>query len=240
MTSSSQCDPFEISKNIFSPDFVRDIASSYNIDTDLESLQHQLIRIGGLYLADCENNLDELRVAERQEYQKFLGEIDRFGEALKTEENYDLAPIMQFAAIKRQEPPPQTNFPNTSEFQKSPAAPYYLELVRLLRLLRIGVEDHIAMMQPPKGRKGNSALRNFVLRLSIFWTEGTGRKFSFDHHEGQPLTEAYEFVQRIACRLDPNIPDAQIKTAMRYVIGQRNEWQKRGREASSATSSSQE
>nr|GGI02141.1 hypothetical protein GCM10011355_34440 [Aquisalinus luteolus] len=219
---------------------MRDLASSYKIDTDLESLRHQLIRIGGLYLAECKNNLDELRAAERKEYQKILAEIDRFGEALETEENYGLAPLMQFAAIRAQEPPPQTTFHKVTEFQKSQAAPYYLELVRLLRLLRTGVEDHITMMQPPKGRKGNSALRDFVLRLSIFWTENTGRKFSFDHHEGQPLTEAYEFVQSVACHLDPNIPEAQIKTAMRYVIGQRNEWEKRANEASNAASPSRE
>lgn len=68
------------------------------------------------------------------------------------------------------------------------------------------------------GRKKPHGLRMLILNIQIYWMDTLGRPFTFDEHNSEGLTEAYEFCRDISQALDPSITTAQIKWQMRKII----------------------
>ncbi|PHS21041.1 MAG: hypothetical protein COA85_13425, partial [Robiginitomaculum sp.] len=141
-------------------------------------------------------------------------------------ENHDLPSDMYFGALRLDEQKPQTEFPEITDFEKTRGKPYYLELLRLLRILEAGTDIAIERFSPPFGRRRDYAVEAVVRRSADFWEDGLGKKFTHDYQKGAGLTRSFLFVQRILNGIEP-IDDTKITTAIRSVIATRNENKKR-------------
>jgi len=74
-----------------------------------------------------------------------------------------------------------------------------------LKLLRLHVERAEAMLPVAKsGPKRSLALQFWVRRLSDFWEKDLGRQLTYDSHEGQGISQAYQFLATLLEKLDPD------------------------------------
>jgi hypothetical protein len=62
------------------------------------------------------------------------------------------------------------------------------------------------------------ALHNWTVNAQTFWEKGLLRKFTFDSHQGQGITDAFRFCQAAIAPVDPGVTGQSLATAMRNCI----------------------
>jgi hypothetical protein len=171
-------------------------------------------RVFGAY----ENELKSVG-ADYKALKKKVSEIRTF---LEQSEYIDLASDLYLAALHRNEPAPETDFPEITDFERKRGVPYLLELKRLLSLLEDAIDLAVDNSAVPKGRKPDYPLLGLVRRLAYVWTELLKQKFSIDYHKGSGLTLAFQFVSLIVQRVIPDVRETEIVTAMRTIVSELN------------------
>lgn len=225
--TNPKSDKWDIVDAVYSDEFLAELGAGFKFDALAPKMASEIRVVGWRYLVEqaIDNDDGEMRRQTRREYQALKKQINDFAELLLRPEYTDIASDMYFAALRLREPPPKTNFPELTEFEKTRGAPYLAELVRLLRLLDAAAEDGIKCFSPPKGRKKKYAVENFARRAAYIWTDMLGQAFTIDYHEGAGLTRAFEFVKALLNRLDASVPDRAIITGMRATIAKNREFE---------------
>ncbi len=78
-----------------------------------------------------------------------------------------------------------------------------------------------AANQLPKDRTGakfDFALWMWVVNAQAFWTEQLGRRFTYDRHGDNPISEAFRFCWDAIHPLDPDLPLPAVGSTMRKAI----------------------
>ncbi|MEZ5997544.1 MAG: hypothetical protein R3B98_02490 [Hyphomonas sp.] len=156
------------------------------------------------------------------DYKALKKKVADFRAFLDQPEYGDLASDLYLAALHRNEPAPETDFPETTDFERTRGEPYFLELKRLLSLLEDATDLALDNSTVPKGRKPDYPLLGLVRRLAFIWTELLKQKFSIDYHKGSGLTPAFQFVSLVVRKAVPDIREAEIVTAMRTIVSELN------------------
>jgi hypothetical protein len=156
------------------------------------------------------------------DYKALKKKVSEFRTFLEQPEYSDLAPDLYLAALHRNEPAPETDFPEIADFERTRGEPYLLELKRLLSLLEDATDIALDNSAVPKGRKPDYPLVSLVRRLAYVWTELLKQKFSIDYHKGSGLTPAFQFVNLIVHRVIPDVREIEIVTAMRTIVSELN------------------
>ena len=164
---------------------------------------------------------DELK-AVGADYNALKKKVSDFRAFLELPEYSNLASDLYWAALHKNEPAPQTDFPEITDFERTRGEPYLLELKRLLSLLEDATDIAMDNSAVSKGRKSDCLLLGLVRRLAYVWTELLMQKFSIDYHKGSGLTPAFQFVRLIVQRVIPDIRETEIVTAMRTIVAERN------------------
>ncbi len=218
-------DKWALIDKAYSDEFLSELTAKFNFDEPAPKMAQEIRVIGWRYLADTaiDNDDGAMRANSRKEYRALKKRIANFAELLARPEYADISSDLYFAALRLGAVPPQTEFPQLSEFEKTRGAPYLAELNRLLTLLDAAADDGIKCFSPPKGRKKKYAVENFARRAAYIWTDMLGRPFKLDYHRGAGLTPAFDFVKALLNRLDAGVADAAIITGMRATIPQNRE-----------------
>ncbi|MEO1965561.1 hypothetical protein [Hyphomonas sp.] len=156
------------------------------------------------------------------DYNALKKKVSEFRAFLELPEYSDLASDLYLAALHKNEPAPETDFPEITDFERTRGEPYLLELKRLLSLLEDATDIALDNSAVPKGRKPDYPLVSLVRRLAFIWTELLNQKFSIDYHQGSGLTPAFQFVSLIVQRVIPDIRETEIVTAMRTIVSELN------------------
>lgn len=159
--------------------------------------------------------------SERREYTKLLSDVDRFSSKIAAYENRHLIHELFLFAKGHGIPKPLTDFPELTEHETKRGEPYFLELIRLLNLLRSTLDHEIEARRDKGGRPENFPLRMIIFRIADFWEVFLGRTYAIDYHKGVGLTPAFEFTKAILLALG-DYTDARIITSMRSEITSRN------------------
>lgn len=209
----------------YSDEFLAEMSAKFNFDALTPKMAQEIRLIGRRYVADAalDNDDGSMRANSRKEFRALKKRIANFAEFLARPEYADISSDLYFAALRLGAEPPQTEFPQLSEHEKTRGAPYLAELIRLLTLLDAAADDGIKCFSPPKGRKKKYAIENFARRAAYIWTDMLGRPFKLDYHEGAGLTPAFDFVKALLNRLDASVADTAIITGMRATIPQSRE-----------------
>lgn len=217
-------DKWAIVDAAYSDEFLGQLDAKFNFEALAPKITQEIRIIGRRYIADAALDDDDgsMRAKSRKEYRALKKKIVKFAELLARPEYGDISSDIYFAALKTGAEPPKTNFPQLTEFEKTRGAPYLAELMRLLNLLETAANDGIKNSSPPRGRKKNYAIENFIRRAAPIWVEYSGKPFTVDYHKGSGVTQAFEFVKALIHRLDPDIPEKSIVTAMRAIIAENN------------------
>jgi hypothetical protein len=209
---------------VYTDEFLLALKVKFDFDAPRPDLAQQIRRIGRNYIFErrFEDDIDRDRKS-RESYRAFLKVTEPFLEWLKKSyehpDFYNIATEMLMISQGRNEPEPQSQFPDLSEHERRVEA-HYRELVRLTELLKATLTHRIDFLKPKRGPKRDFALEHLVISAAVFWTFDLGRGFTLDHHKGAGLTKAFEFVRTLAKPLD-DIPDDKIITAMRTEIAER-------------------
>ncbi|KCZ62142.1 hypothetical protein L53_12920 [Hyphomonas sp. L-53-1-40] len=163
------------------------------------------------------------RKAATADYKSFKETVSEFCAFLEQQDQDNLASDLHFAALHRNAPLPETNFPEIADFEKTNGTPYLLELKRLLSLLEYATDLGLEKSAVPRGRKPNHTLESLVRRLAYVWEELLDQKFTIDYHKGSGLTPAFEFVRLVLERIIPDIGETEIVTAMRTIVSKLNQ-----------------
>jgi len=216
---------------------VSETQSSVLPDSDLDDIARQLEL--GPFTGNVRN---ELRVAARRyaldqkifgnyesyrksvsaDYKPLKQKVSEFRVFLEQQDQDNLVSDLHFAALHRNAPVPETDFPEITDFEKTNGTPYLLELRRLLSLLEYATDLALEKSTIPKGRKPDYPLVSLLRRLAYVWTDLLDQKFSIDYHRGSGLTPAFEFVYLIVQRIVPDVRETEIVTAMRTIVAELN------------------
>lgn len=208
----------------YSEEFLSEIGEKFHFDARDPKFAGEIRGIGRRYFADIANfNDDGSRDERRAGYKALKKQIGKFSELLARPEYADIASDLHFAAWRLGEPPPQTEFPQLSKFEKTRGAPYLAEFQRLLNLLDDAAADGIKCFSPQRGRRRNYPVENFARRAAYIWADMLGRPYKLDYHAGAVITPAGDFVCTLLKRLDPEIPEKAIITAMRLIVAEQQE-----------------
>jgi len=206
----------------YSSQFIIELGAEFKFDGNCPKIIDEINYIRSGYIAyKAADGFEAYDKSVRAKYNEVNKSIHEFRAVLEKHETQDLATDMYFGARKLNEPKPQTEFPEITEFEKTRGKPYYLELLRLLRVLEAGVGRNIDNLSPARGRKKDYAIEAIVRRCADFWEDYLNRKFTVDYHDGVGLTQAFLFVQKLLNEIE-EIPDIKIITAMRSEITNRN------------------
>lgn len=151
------------------------------------------------------------------DYEPLKEKVAQLRTLLEQPEYSELAFDLNMAALHRNEPVPQTDFPEITDIEKTNGMPYLLELKRLLSLLEDATDNALERLSVPKGRKRNYPLEGLVRRLAEIWINCLGQEFKLDHHKGSGTTAAFVFVRLVVEKIIPDIEDTPIVTAMRTI-----------------------
>lgn len=206
----------------YSPLFIVELGRQFDFDGHNPEIIEEINYIRSGYIAYQAAEGHEAYSKEvRSKYVEVKKGIDKFRAVLKKHESQDFASDMYYGALYLRETPPQTEFPEITEFEKTRGKPYFLELMRLLRILEKGVDKNIDHLAPLPGRKPDYPAQALVRRAAEFWEDYLNRKFKLDHHGDAAWTDAFLFVQRLINEITPT-PDNKIINAMRAEIRIRN------------------
>lgn len=222
--ANSKSDKWAIVDKAYSDEFLAELGAKFNFNALAPKMASEIRVIGRRYFADAalDNDDGSMRAKSRREYRALKKQIANFAELLARPEYGDISSDIYFAALRAGAEPPTTDFPNLSEFEKTRGAPYLAELFRLLNLLQTAANEGIKNSSPPRGRKKNYAISNFVRRATPIWIEYSGKPLTVDYHQGSGVTQAFEYIKALIHRLDSNIPEKSIVTAMRAIIAENN------------------
>ena len=155
-------------------------------------------------------------------YKQLKKKVSDFRAFLERPEYVDLASDLYLAALHKNEPAPETDFSEITDFERTRGEPYLLELRRLLSLLEHATELALDNSTVPKGRKPDYPLLGLIRRLAYVWAELLKQKFSIDYHKGSGLTPAFQFVSLVVQKIVPDVREEQIVTAMRSIVKELN------------------
>ncbi len=206
----------------YSPLFVIELGKQFNFDGENSEIIGEINYIRDGYIASkSADGLEAHSKAVRAKYFEIKKTTNKFRAILKKHETQDLASDMYYGALYLRETPPQTEFPEITEFEKTRGKPYFLELMRLLRIFEKGVDKNIDHLAPLPGRKPDYPVQALVRRAAEFWEDYLNRKFKIDYHADAAWTDAFLFVQRLINEIE-STPDNKIINAMRAEIRIRN------------------
>lgn len=206
----------------YSPLFIVELGKQFDFDGDNPEIIEEINYIRSGYIAyQAAEDHDAYSKEVRSKYVEVNKAIAKFRAILKKHETQDLATEMYWGARLLKEMKPTTEFPELTEFEKTRGKPYYLELLRLLRILEAGVDKSIDHLAPSSGRKPDYPVQALVRRAAEFWEDYLDRKFTVDYHDNTGLTPAFLFVQKLINEIEPT-PDNKIINAMRAEIHIRN------------------
>ncbi|WP_191254338.1 hypothetical protein, partial [Kordiimonas sediminis] len=69
-----------------------------------------------------------------------------------------------------------------------------------------------------KGRTILVSVETLILNLKSYWEDTLGRKFTYDEHEGEGITDAFLFCRDVCAVITPDIPATAIASKMRKLI----------------------
>lgn len=93
------------------------------------------------------------------------------------------------------------------------------EIGRAISVLnKVAADTMLRMGRDVGGRPSNEPLVNWVVTMQNIWEQMLGRKFTYDAHQGEGTTRAFEFCQMLLRPIDPSVRGAQLGTAMRRAI----------------------
>ncbi len=206
----------------FSPEFIVNLGDEFKFDGNSQKIIDEINYIrSGYVIARNADGHEAYSKSARKKYIEINKSIHEFRTVLEKHESQDLASDMYYGALGLNEPKPETEFLELSEFEQTRGKPYYLELLRLLMILEAGVEKTIDNLSPTRGRKRDYAIEAAVRRAADFWVIFLKRRFTVDYHEGSGFTQAFQFVQKLLNEIEP-VPNKKIITAMRSEISNRN------------------
>ena len=205
---------------IYSGQFLLELGWEFKFEGSNPEISGEIRFIGLQYLRLRKIGTSASDLAStRQEYANLGNEARQFIETLKNARNWDIQADMHLAAIRLGEPVPKTRFPGLSKHQRENGEPYFLELLRLARLLQATADEQVKYATPKRGPKGNPALEVFIRKAADFWILTLERKFKFDHHSPAKPGVAWIFLNRLLVPLIAATGDkvslAAIKTAIR-------------------------
>lgn len=158
----------------------------------------------------------------RAGYRKLKLETERFRALLDSGDYEDLDSDLYWAALHKNSGEPHDDIPVIGGPKHQQSRAYLADLNYLLSLLESAAELGTTQFAPAKGRKRNYALENAVRRIAYVWSELLERPFTIDYHDGTGLTPAFSFVSVIFEKLDPEISENNIVTAMRTVVSEKS------------------
>jgi len=202
--------------------FIVELGKQFDFDGENPEIIEEINNIRSGYIAyQAAEGHEAYSKQVRSKYVEVNKAIAKFGAVLKKHETQDLATEMYWGARLLNEPKPQTEFSDITDFEKTRGKPYYLELLRLLRILEKGVNKNIDHLAPLPGRKPDYPVQALVRRAAEFWEDFLDRRFTVDYHGSEGLTRAFSFVQKLINEIEPT-PDNKIINAMRAEITARN------------------
>lgn len=205
----------------YSDEFLAELGVEFEFDALAPKMAQEIRGIGVRYFADIRIFRDDPdREERREEYCRLKRLTADFSELLTQPEYGEVASDLFDAALRLREPPPQTNFPELSEFEKTRGAPYLAELQRLLRLLAEAAEYGVRAYSPQRGRKRNYVVENFARRAAYVWAHMLKRPYTIDYHQGSGVTRAFDFVRTLLNKIDPDVSDTAIVTGMRIAVAE--------------------
>jgi|TARA_R100001198_G_C5199189_1_gene188860 hypothetical protein len=219
--------PEDVSENQTSllPDSdLDDIARQFEFEPFTEHVRNELRVVARRYVLDQKifGNYESYRKSVGADYKPLNQKVSEFRGLLERPEYVDLASDLYLASLHKNEPAPETDFPEITDFERTRGEPYLLELKRLLSLLEDATDLVLEHSAIPKGRKADNPLLSLVRRLAYVWTELLKQKFTIDYHKGSGLTPAFQFVSLVGQKIIPDVREEQIVTAMRSIVKELN------------------
>ncbi|MEM7004632.1 MAG: hypothetical protein AAF498_02040 [Pseudomonadota bacterium] len=183
----------------------------------------ELVEATRRYLRDVElpDNKEAMKQT-RDHYKTFGADIDRFLDVLNSMEETQLEEDLFLGFQLGRKSERTDDAPQMLKTGVQNGAPFRAELMRQLGNLKSAAEFGIEKSTHPKGRERSYTLETLIRRCDYIWTTELGRKFSLDYHANSPISEAGRFVMAVIARIDPEIDEKRIITAMRNVIRDRN------------------
>jgi len=207
----------------YSSNFIEALGKEFGFNGKCPEIIEEINYIrNGYFSATAADRIEASKKPLRADYAKLKQGIEEFRALIESPESQDLSFDMYLGALRLDESKSQTEFPEITALKKTSGKPYYLELLRLLRILEAGTDIAIEQFSPPLGRPRDYAVEAVVQRSADFWEDNLGKKFTHDYHDGSGLSRSFLFVQRLLNDIKP-IEDKKITTAMRSVIATRNE-----------------
>lgn len=220
----SEFQPSQEAETVLSASALDDIADQLGLEPFAEGVCNELRIAVRRYALDQKifgTYEDELK-SVGADYKALRKKVSEFQAFLELPEYSDLASDLYLAALHKNEPAPETDFPEITDFKRTRGEPYLLELKRLLSVLEDATDIALDNSAVPKGRKPDYPLVSLVRRLAYAWTELLKQKFSIDYHKGSGLTPAFQFLSLIVRRVIPDIRETEIVTAMRTIVSELN------------------
>lgn len=207
------------------PDTVLDdIASQLGLKPLSEDVREELHIVVRRYTFDLKifgSYKPELR-SVTADYKPLKKKVSAFRDFLEQAECSDLASDLYLSAFYNNEPAPETEFPEITDFERTNGTPYLLELKRLLYLLEDATDMALEKLALPEGREPDYPLVGLVRRLAYIWEELLDKKFTIDYHKGSGLTPAFEFVSLLVPKIVPTVREQDIVNAMRTIVAELN------------------
>lgn len=95
------------------------------------------------------------------------------------------------------------------------------DFIPTLKLIENYSSAALKRMAPDKGgRKRSASLRNWVMNIASLWEDITGKKFTFDQHQGKPISPGARFCVDALAIADPSVSPLQTRAAIRAYIAE--------------------
>lgn len=203
-------------------EFLSELGALFNFDGLNKEYAGELRNNARLYFVERDFPSDnEEKAATRKRYKRLKKAALDFRDLISDPDYSDLHVDMYYAGLRWRESPPKNDFPELTDFEKTRGKPYFLELKRLLHLIDNAADAMIENSSPPKGRKKNIALENFVRRTAFIWADLLKKPFTYNDKKEDHKTQAFFFALNLIRRIDPSVTEENISTAMRAVIKER-------------------
>jgi len=198
-------------------DILTPLSERYEFDPTNEQIQHFLSKaIKAVTREEKPLELRSVTKADRKHLQNALASLEKMESSLRnvsspwgyTDINDALSRHIEGAELR----------------YKNPLKTILLErdyIETSVEILRKMLEANLMGRELKAGRPQNKALQEAVYYLHLIWTDLLSNPFTLDYHKGTALTPSFEFIRDM---LSPLIitTDAEIMTAMRYIIAENN------------------
>ncbi len=209
------------SKDVYPDEFIARLAKDFEFDafgthnlTRLYEIPYRYKLMNDLVAGDREREKSHLR------HVRMLKALNTFRDVLEAEGGHDFNMEVARGAVLSGDLDPQLDPADYPDKNLSARGCYWFEFDRYLTFFERGLADSIERLKSKAGRYKNEGLSLAISNIANFWEYDLGRKFTFDAYEGQGITDAYDFTKALLEPVD-DIPDEQIKTAMRREIKER-------------------